>query len=156
MLVQAEAEVEVEAEVEAEAEVEVEVEVEAEVRELACTRAGAGGAGSTRLQLRMRAASLRLIAASKPPACFVNDMKLGILKTPPAPLRPAPSAAACFMASGFCATLLPTWSTPLSAYAAPATPQPRTKADVMWLGVAEDEDAVCKAWERRLKRNTPG
>ena len=79
----------------------------------------------------MRAASLRFITASKPPACLVKDRKLGTLKTDPTPLSPAPRAAACFMASGFCASLLPTWSTPLSAYAAPATPQPIANADVM-------------------------
>ena len=117
--------------------------MEAVVRDRVYTEAWAG---STRLQSRMRAASLRFMAASKPPACLVNDMKLGILKTDPAPLRPAPRAVACFMASGFCATLLPTWSTPLSAYAAPATPQPMTKADVMCLErCLRDEDAVCEA-----------
>ena len=91
----------------------------------------------------MRAASLRFITASKPPACLVKDRKLGTLKTDPAPLSPAPRAAACFMASGFCASLLPTWSTPLSAYAAPATPQPIANADVM--GSARGQG---RAWTR--------
>ena len=108
-------------------------EVEGRAHAGARAHTEANGAGSTRLQFRMRAASLRFITASKPPACLVKDRKLGTLKTDPAPLSPAPRAAACFMASGFCASLLPTWSTPLSAYAAPATPQPIANAEVMGL-----------------------
>ena len=119
--------------------------MEARARAGARAHTEVNGAGSTRLQFRMRAASLRFITASKPPACLVKDRKLGTLKTDPAPLSPAPRAAACFMASGFCASLLPTWSTPLSAYAAPATPQPIANAEVMGLRHAAAPRA---AWTR--------
>ena len=89
------------------------------------------------LTFRMSAASLLFMAASKPPACLVHDRKLGTLKTLPTPLRPAPIAAACFMASGFCWSFWPTWMAPLSAYAAPATPHPTRKADAI-LGIQRE------------------